>query len=59
MKILVSLPFLLFFSLPIIAHNEANVGSDIKRENHIPKNSERGNHWDEFYELNYNTHIHF
>ncbi len=37
MKILVSLSFLLVFSLPIFAHNEANGGSDIKRENPIPK----------------------
>ena len=46
MKILVSLSFLLVFSLPIIAHNEANGGSDIKRENPIPNNGVIGNHWD-------------
>ena len=59
MKILVSVPFLLFFSLPIIAHNEANVGSDIKHENPIPNHGVIGNHWDEFYELNYDAHISF
>ena len=59
MKILLSLSFLLIFSLPIIAHNEANGGSDINRENPIPKNGAMGNHWDEFYELNYDGHIGF
>ena len=59
MKILVSLSFLLVFSLPIFAHNEANGGSDIKRDNPIPNNGVRGNHWDKFYELNYDTHISF
>ena len=39
MKILVSLSFLLVFSLLIIDHNETNGGSYIKRENPIPKNS--------------------
>ena len=59
MKILVSLSFLLVFSLPIFAHNEANGGSDIKRENPIPNNGVIRNHWNEFYELNYNAHISF
>ena len=59
MKILVSLSFLLVFSLPIFAHNEANGGSDIKRENPIPNNGVTGNQWDEFKELNYNAHISF
>ena len=59
MKILVSLSFLLVFSLPIFAHNEANGGSDIKRENPIPNIGVRGNHMDEFYELNYDAHISF
>tara|TARA_B100000963_G_scaffold210698_1_gene183541 strand:+ start:372 stop:548 length:177 start_codon:yes stop_codon:yes gene_type:complete len=56
MKILVSLSFLLVFSLPIIAHNETNIGSDIKRENTI-NNGEIENYWDEFYELNYDVNI--
>ena len=60
MKILVSLSFLLVFSPPIIAHNEANGGgSDIKRENPIANIDVIGNHWDEFYELNYDAHISF
>ena len=59
MKILVSLSFLLVFLLPIVAHNEANGGSDIKSENTIPKNSVMENHWDEFYELDYNAQISF
>jgi len=56
MKIYVSLSFLLVFILPIIAHNEANSGSDIKRENPLPKNGVMGNHCDKFYELYYDTH---
>ena len=58
MKLLISLSFLLVFSLPIIAHNEANGGSDMKRENPI-NNGVIGNHWDEFYELNYDANISF
>ena len=37
MKILVSLSFLLVFSLPIITLNEANGGSDMEDENPFPK----------------------
>ena len=47
MKILVSLSFLLVFSLPIFAHNEANGGRDNNYENLEPENGHSRNKWDE------------
>ena len=52
MNILLSLSFLLVFSLPIIAYNDANGGSYIIMWKPILKNVAIGNHWDEPYELN-------
>lgn len=58
MKILF-LSLLLGFSVPVIAHNDANDASNIKNTSRIPKNVFIRNNWDEFYELNYDAQISF
>ena len=61
MKILF-LSLLLGFSVPVIAHNDANDANDasnIQNTSRIPKNVFIRNNWDEFYELNYDAQISF